>query len=65
MMNRFETYFDANYTYNTTQTDKFVKSLGVFENLAFVIMSTKEYIRLIAKASFDHDYEISSHCSIP
>ena len=31
MMNRFETYFDANYTYLT----------NLFENLAFVIMSTK------------------------
>ena len=50
-MNRFDTYFDANYTYYTTQTDEFFKSLGLFENLAFVIMSTRENIRLIAKAS--------------
>ena len=27
------------------------KSLGLFENLAFVIMSTRENIRLIARAS--------------
>ena len=36
MMNRYETYFDANCTYYTTQTDEFLKSLGLFENLAFV-----------------------------
>ena len=47
MINRFETYFDANYTYFTT-----LKSLGLFENLAFVIMSTRENIRLIARGSF-------------
>ena len=51
MMNRFETHFDANYTYYTTQTNDFLKSLGLFENLAFVIMSTRENIRLIARAS--------------
>ena len=52
MMNPFETYFDTNYTYYTTQTEElFLKSLGLFENLAFVIMSTRENIRLIARAS--------------
>ena len=50
MMNRFETYFDANYIYYSTQTDE-LKSLGLFENLAFVIMSTRENISLIARAS--------------
>ena len=55
MMNRFETYFDANYTYSTTQTDNF-QSLGLFENLAFVIMSTRENIRLIAGASLECYY---------
>ena len=49
MMNRFETYFDANYTYYTTQTDQ---SLGLFKISAFVIMSTRENIRLIARASY-------------
>ena len=29
-----------------------MKSLGLFENLAFVIMSTRDIIRLIARASF-------------
>ena len=29
-----------------------LKSLGLFENLAFVIMSTKENTRLIARASY-------------
>ena len=51
MMNRFETYFDANYTYYTTQTEKILKSFWLFENLAFEIMSTGENIRLIARAS--------------
>ena len=49
MMNRLETYFNANYTYFTTQRDEF--SLGLFENLAFVIMSTRENIHLTARAS--------------
>ena len=48
MMNHFETYFDANYTYYATQT-----VLGLFENLAFGIVSTGENMRLIARASFD------------
>ena len=51
MMNRFETYFDAYYTYYTTQTEEILKSLGLFEVLAFVIMSTIENIRPIARAS--------------
>ena len=51
MMNRFETYLYASYTYYTTKTDEFLKSLGLFENLAFVNMSTRENIRLIARAS--------------
>ena len=51
MMNRFETYYDANYTYYTTQNRQILKSLGLFENLALVIMSTRENIRLIARAS--------------
>ena len=47
MMDRFETYFDALYAYFTTETVQF-KTLGQFENLGFVIMSTRENIRLIA-----------------
>ena len=31
---------------------RILKSLGLFENLAFVIMSTRENIRLISRASF-------------
>ena len=45
-MNRFESYFDAFYAYFTTETDQ----LGQFENLGFVIMSTRENIRPIARA---------------
>ena len=52
MINRFEMYFDANYIYYTTKIDGILKSFGLFENLAFVIMSTRENIRLIARASF-------------
>ena len=53
MMNRFETYFDANYTYYTTQSRRILKSIGLFENVAFVIMSTRENIRLIARATWE------------
>ena len=49
MMNRLETYFDAFYAYFTTET-LILKTLGQFENLGFVIMSTRENIRLIARA---------------
>ena len=49
-MNRFETYFDAFYAYSTTETVQFQKHNGQFENLGFVIMSTRENIRLIARA---------------
>ena len=52
MMDRFETYFDAFYAYFTTETVQFLKILGQFENLGFVIMSTRENIRLIARAPF-------------
>ena len=33
-----------------------LKSLGLFENVAFVIMSTRENIRLIARAAFHSTY---------
>ena len=32
---------------------RILKSLGLFENLVFVIMSTRENIHLIARASLD------------
>ena len=35
------------------QTTLILKTLGQFENLVFVIMSTRENIRLIARTSFD------------
>ena len=47
MMNRLETYFDAFYAYFTTETVQFQKQ---FENLGFEIMSTRENIRLTARA---------------
>ena len=50
----FETYFDANYTYYNPNK-QILKSLGLFENLAFVIMSTRENIRLIARASLGQE----------
>ena len=49
-MDRFETYFGAFYAYFTTETVQFEKILGQFENLGFAIMSTRENIRLIARA---------------
>ena len=53
MMNPFETYFDANYILYYPNR-RILKSLGLFENLAFIIMSTRENIRFIARASFLH-----------
>ena len=50
-MNRFETHFDANYTYYILPKQTNFKITRLFENLAFVIMSTRENIRLIARAS--------------
>ena len=52
MVNRFETYFVAYYAYFTAKLHQFLKTLGHFENLVFVIMSTRENIRLIARSSF-------------
>ena len=52
MMNLFATYFDANYP-----NRRILKSLGLFENLAFVIMSTWDNIRLIARASLVKFYQ--------
>ena len=49
MINRFETYFDAYYTYFTTEPHKLLKTLGQFENLVFVTMSTRGNKRLIAR----------------
>ena len=52
MVNRFETYFVAYYAYFTAQLYQFKKTtLGQFENLVFVIMSTRENRRLIARTS--------------
>ena len=55
MMNHFETYFDA---YKVSKGAKikhtnfnFCKTLGQFENVVFVIMSTRENTRLTARAS--------------
>ena len=49
MIDHFETYFDAYYAY-FTQTMPILKRLGQFENLVFEILSTRENIRLIARA---------------
>ena len=47
MMDRFETYCIFYY-----RNSPILKILGQFENLGFVIMSTRENIRLIARAPF-------------
>ena len=51
MVNRFETFFVAYYAYFTAKLHMFLKTLGQFENLVFVIMPTRENIRLIARSS--------------
>ena len=43
-MNHFEKYFDAK-----DQTTPILKTLGQFENLMFVILSTRENVDLIAR----------------
>ena len=50
-MNRFETYFVAYCAYFPAELQPILKTLGQFENLVFVIMSTGENIRLIARTS--------------
>ena len=52
MVNRFETYFVAYYAYFTAKLHQFKKTLGQFEKLVFVIMPTRENIRLIARSSW-------------
>ena len=49
MVNCFETYSVAHYAYFTAKLHQFLKTSGQFENLVFVIMSTRENIRLIAR----------------
>ena len=55
MMNRFEMCFDAYYIIMhilRPNYTNFKKTLGQFENLVFVIMSTRENIRFIARTPF-------------
>ena len=61
MMDRFETYFVAYYAYFTAELHHLKKTttLGQFENLVFVIMSTRENIRLIARTSLGVEREPS------
>ena len=47
-VNHFETYFVAYYAHFTSEPHHF-KTIGQFENLVFVIMSTRENICLIAR----------------
>ena len=51
MVNLFATYFVAYYGYFTAKLTNF-KTLELFENLVFVIMSTRENIRLIARTPY-------------
>ena len=65
MMNVFETEFNAWYLYSTAEPYQFKKkTLGRFENLVFVIMSTRENIHLITRAPilYGHvSYVVSAH----
>ena len=51
MMNRFGTFWCLLYIFYCRTTAIF-KTLGQFENLVFVIMSTRENIRLFARTPF-------------
>ena len=55
-----ETYFVAYYAYFTAKLHQFKKTLGQFEKLVFVIMQTRENIRLIARSSFQYIHVASS-----
>ena len=48
-MNHFETYFVAYFAHFTAELHQLKKTLGQFENLVFVIIPTRENIRLIAR----------------
>ena len=54
MVNPFETYFVAYYAYFTAELHQILKTLGQFENLVFVILLTRENIRLIARSSLSN-----------
>ena len=58
-MDRFEIYFDAFYAFYY-RISPILKILGQFENLGFVIMPTRENIRLIARAPLN--VSTLSHC---
>ena len=51
MVNRFDAYFVAYYAHLLPIYTNF-KTSGQFENLVFVIMSTRENTRLIARTPF-------------
>ena len=51
MMNRFETFLDAAMHILLLKQPLF-KTLRQFENLVFVILSTRKNIRLIARTPF-------------
>ena len=63
MMDRFETYFDAFYAYFYHRNSPILKILGQFENLGFVIVSTRENIRLIARTPFEAEFRVISYTS--
>ena len=49
MTNRFESYVDVFLCIFYYRNSPILKTLGQFENLGFVIMPTRENIRLIAR----------------
>ena len=49
MVNRFEACCVACYAHFTAKLHQLKKALGQFEDLVFVIMSTRENIRLMAR----------------
>ena len=52
MIHCLKMYFHA-YCISYCETRPNLKTFGQFENLVFVIMSTRENVRCIARASFD------------
>ena len=64
MVNRFEAYLLPTMHILLPNYNNFFKkkTLGQFENLVFVIMSTRENIRLIARTSSHFTFPVAMLC---
>ena len=63
MVNRFETYLLPAMHILLPNYNNFKKTLGQFENLVFVIMSTRDNIRVIARTSSHFTFPLAMLCA--